>query len=403
MAALGAAGDPEGALDVFDALLAGADPADALRPPAAAAAAAAAPPPPRARPAQQGGGEVSGSSGGSGGDAAAFVSSVLAPEWRGVVPPARPGGGVPLPPGLAAQAAAAAAAKGAPGAAQAAAAAVAAKATSDGSGGAAPPLSQPRPLRRAGRASPGPWRELLDPARAGGSGKSGSSSSSSGSARSGRPAPAPLPRLAGPDAAAWSALVDVLVGAGRLADAEAALEGAVAAAAAARGPPPAEAFGALIKGLRRAPRRGSTSGNGAGGSGGGSGAGGAAERVAAAQRALRRFLALGGRPGRHMCDDVIALCLAAGDVRAARRVLRLMRLTGALADDATAAGYAAWLQRREAQLAAARRGPRGGGGAADGQGDGGPGGGGAQRGGLNQGLERLKWFLGLRNSYYAQD
>jgi hypothetical protein len=402
MVSLGDSGDVEASLDVFDALLGGETEAEALRakpgdagqsstaaadgdgeeqqqqPQAGSSRSARLA---RARPAG------SRSGGGSSSSAGPFAwSNVLAPEWRGVVgsedaiasagvraAAKRSGGGstsssssvpVDAAPGSDSSGSRSGSSSQRAAAAQRPAAA------------AQPPAANPR--RPSSRASSGPWRGiLLSPDR--------------------RP---DLPQVGGPDVTAWNALVNLLVGAGRLGEAEAALDGAVQAADAQQLPPPSEAFAALIKGLRGEKK--------GGGSGGGGSSGQLLKRQASAQRVLRRFLQLGGQPSRHMCDDVIALCLSCGDVRAARQVVRVMRLTGVLADDASEAGYQSWLERRQAQSRQAqqqRRAAAGGGGSADAAARGGGGGEGGQGGPdggdeVNMGLERMKWFLGLPNRYY---
>ncbi|WIA31295.1 hypothetical protein OEZ86_002197 [Tetradesmus obliquus] len=165
----------------------------------------------------------------------------------------------------------------------------------------------------------------------------------------------------------------------RLSDAAAAVErGVQAAAAAGQLTPPIEGFAALIRGYRNAGIK------------------------ARAVAALRRFLSLGGRPGRVMCNDVITLCLRDDDLRTARQVVRAMELTGCLSE-ADLAGYHGWFTRWEQRAAAAANGA---GAAAAGMGgvSGVPGSSsGSSSGSPVQAaaVERLKWWLGLPNSYYV--
>jgi pentatricopeptide repeat protein len=217
----------------------------------------------------------------------------------------------------------------------------------------------------------------------------------------------PLSAPLGPDAAAWNALVAALVKAGRFEDAADALErGTQASAAAGASRPPVEGYSALIRGYRRAGLR------------------------LQAVGLLRQFLNLGGRPERVMCDDVITLCLGARDLKTARKVVRAMEFTGCL--DAEGAGFyegwfARWevqqqpqllprhLQQQQQQLVGSRPVDRanssssssgGGFGGAD------PAAADAEQQGQQQpppgssgssgpvAVERLKWWLGLPNSYY---
>jgi hypothetical protein len=171
----------------------------------------------------------------------------------------------------------------------------------------------------------------------------------------------------------------VLVQSDRLSDAAAAVERCVqAAAAAGQAAPPIEGFAALIRGYRNAGIK------------------------ARAVAALRRFLSLGGRPGRVMCNDVITLCLRDDDPRTARQVVRAMELTGCLSE-ADLAGYHAWFERWEQRSAAAGSGAPAAGaaggyaGAPGGSSSGGVGGAAGQA----AAVERLKWWLGLPNSYYV--
>jgi hypothetical protein len=173
----------------------------------------------------------------------------------------------------------------------------------------------------------------------------------------------------------------VLVQSDRLSDAAAAVErGVQAAAAAGQAAPPIEGFAALIRGYRNAGIK------------------------ARAVAALRRFLSLGGRPGRVMCNDVITLCLRDDDPRTARQVVRAMELTGCLSE-ADLAGYHAWFARWEERSAAAGSGTATAGGAAGYAGA--PGGSSSSNGGVSgavgqaAAVERLKWWLGLPNSYYV--
>jgi hypothetical protein len=78
--------------------------------------------------------------------------------------------------------------------------------------------------------------------------------------------------------------------------AEAAVRGAVEAARAAARRPPIEAFGALIEGYARE------------------------QQLQPALGAFRAFLRMGGRPHRTMLDNVVGLCLKAGEVRWASQV-----------------------------------------------------------------------------------
>jgi hypothetical protein len=201
----------------------------------------------------------------------------------------------------------------------------------------------------------------------------------------------PLSAPIGPDTAAWNALVAALVRAGQLDDAAAALERSTQASAAAGAcRPPVEGYSALIRGYRRSGLKHKAVG------------------------LLRQFLNLGGRPGRVMCDDVITLCLEARDVKTARQVVRAMELTGCLDADGSAF-YDGWFQRwelqqqlqllpRHLQQSAAGAGSRGAAGARPGSSSGSsqlpaavPGSSGARP---PVAVERLKWWLGLPNSYY---
>ncbi|KAF6255695.1 hypothetical protein COO60DRAFT_1296468 [Scenedesmus sp. NREL 46B-D3] len=177
-------------------------------------------------------------------------------------------------------------------------------------------------------------------------------------------------------------LTSLLQAAGKAGNHAAALELFDAAAAAGQAAPPIEGFAALIRGYRNA---------------------GIKSRAVAA---LRRFLSLGGRPGRVMCNDVITLCLRDDDVKTARQVVRAMELTGCLSD-ADLGSYHDWFQRWEARNAAAVPAAAGAGSSAAamaGGYSGAPGGSGSGPGGAAgqaAAVERLKWWLGLPNSYYV--
>lgn len=198
----------------------------------------------------------------------------------------------------------------------------------------------------------------------------------------------PLSAPTGPDSAAWNSLVAALVKAGQLDDAAAALERSTqASAAAGASRPPVEGYSALIRGYRRA---------------------GLKQKAVAA---LRQFLNLGGRPGRVMCDDVITLCLDGKDVKTARQVVRAMELTGSLDADSSSF-YQGWFtrweqQQQQQQMPRTQREAA----ASRGAGDLSRGSDGVdvpeQRqlppdGSLSGtvAVERLKWWLGLPNSYY---
>jgi hypothetical protein len=256
-----------------------------------------------------------------------------------------------------------------------------ARAGSNGSGGPSTASARSRSAQSAGQ--PSSAREMVaGPAAA------GRNRDKQQRQQQQHPNVLPLTAVAGPDAVAWNALAAVLVQADRLSDAAAAVErGVQAAAAAGRAAPPIEGFAALIRGYRNA---------------------GIKPRAVAA---LRRFLSLGGRPGRVMCNDVITLCLRDNDLRTARQVVRAMELTGCLSD-ADLAGYHAWFSRWEARNAAAgvaAAGAVGGNGAAAAAGgySGVPPGSssssgvGGAAGGQAAAVERLKWWLGLPNSYYV--
>jgi hypothetical protein len=194
----------------------------------------------------------------------------------------------------------------------------------------------------------------------------------------------PLSAPIGPDTAAWNALVAALVRAGQLDDAAAALDRSTqASAAAGANRPPVEGYSALIRGYRRAGLKHKAVG------------------------LLRQFLNLGGRPGRVMCDDVITICLEAQDIKTARQVVRAMELTGCLDADGSTF-YDGWFRRwelqqqqmllpRHLQQSVVSRGAAGAGSSsssssgpplADGSGP------------KPVAVERLKWWLGLPNSYY---
>jgi pentatricopeptide repeat protein len=188
--------------------------------------------------------------------------------------------------------------------------------------------------------------------------------------------------------------VAALVKCGRLLEAEAALERTIQVAAAAQKVPPEGAFGAMIRGYRQT---------------------GQQEKAVAV---LRRLLQLGVKPADVVWEQVIDLCLQAGDYKAARQVVRAMELTGMAVDKAA---YDARFQRHQQQQQLMQKWQL------DGQGAG-VGGKGSQGVGMRKGsplgsgsegsdeaeqssssssssvrnpqVERLKWWLGLPNSYY---
>ena len=128
--------------------------------------------------------------------------------------------------------------------------------------------------------------------------------------------------------------------------------------------------------------------------------------------AFRRFLRLGGKPHRRMADAVVQLCLQQGQARVALQAIRAMQLAGVDAAD--------WQRFREIVLqhqSSLSRGGNGssstrsGTGALQGIRDAGRVGMMEQDGSSDSGsgsnpdiaLERLKWFLGLPNTYYQSD
>jgi hypothetical protein len=201
----------------------------------------------------------------------------------------------------------------------------------------------------------------------------------------------PLSAPIGPDSAAWNALVSALVRSGQLEDAAVALERSTQASAAGGASGPSVAgYSALMRGYRRAGLKHKAVG------------------------LLRQFLNLGGRPGRVMCDDAISLCLEARDIKTARQVVRAMELTGCLDADGSSF-YDGWFKRwelqqqqallpRHLQQSLASRGVRGSSSSSAGGSDAAaaadssqPGSGDGSR---PVAVERLKWWLGLPNSYY---
>jgi hypothetical protein len=115
-----------------------------------------------------------------------------------------------------------------------------------------------------------------------------------------------------------------------------------------------------------------------------------------------------------MCDDAISLCLEAQDVKTARQVVRAMELTGCL-DAEGISFYDGWFRRwelqqqqallpRHLQQSLVSRGARGDGCSAGGS-DAAAAAAAAGQPGSGDGsgpvaVERLKWWLGLPNSYY---
>jgi hypothetical protein len=157
-----------------------------------------------------------------------------------------------------------------------------------------------------------------------------------------------------------------------MAEAEAALERAVATADALQQPVPVKAFGLLINGYKW--RR----------------------RQPEALATLRRLLQLGGTPSAADWEDVLQLCIQGGEVKAARQVLRAMKLTGALDKGAAEAQLLAKYEQ-QAAAAAAGGGPVAGTSSSSSRG----GRQGAEANmGMGMGMERLKWWFGLPNSYY---
>lgn len=177
---------------------------------------------------------------------------------------------------------------------------------------------------------------------------------------------------AGPDVMAWTGLVAALVKCGCMAEAEAALERALATADALQQPVPVKAFGLLINGYKW--RR----------------------RQPEALATLRRLLQLGGTPSVADWEDVLQLCLQDGEVKAARQVLRAMKLTGVLDKGAAEAQLLAKYEQQVAAVAAGSA-PETTGGSSSSSNRGS-----RQGGEQNMGMERLKWWFGLPNSYYPQ-
>lgn len=166
---------------------------------------------------------------------------------------------------------------------------------------------------------------------------------------------------------------------GRMEDAERATERAAAAASSSGRPPPVEAYGALIRGYYRL------------------------RDLKPLIAAFRQFLRLGGRPNRKMANAVVRLCLFNGETSTALQAIRAMKLLGV---DMDVDQYKSWtlqVQRRQRSTVSGGAGSSGRG-APDGRGRGG------REDGTSrdlspaaEGLERLKWFLGLPNAYYESD
>lgn len=162
------------------------------------------------------------------------------------------------------------------------------------------------------------------------------------------------------DVEAWSALVDVHVVGGDMAAAQEAASSAASLAASLSQRPPVHAFNALINGYVRL------------------------RQLSPALDAFRQFLTLGGVPPRKMCDRVIKLAFFLGDFTAANKAMRAMQLVGVEVD---AIRYEEWLQQCQRKVNQRNQQQRSGG----------------DQVVSDKGFERLKWWLGLPNNYYAQE
>jgi pentatricopeptide repeat protein len=157
---------------------------------------------------------------------------------------------------------------------------------------------------------------------------------------------------------------------GQMDEAEAATVRATQLAASAGLPAPVEAYGALIRGYYRL------------------------RQLPPLLVAFRRFMRLGGRPNRRMANAVVRLCLVNGETSTALQAIRAMKLLGVDMDTDQYRSWVMQVQRRQKSTQSQDGGEGSGSSSGGGSGD---------SGALAQSLERLKWFLGLPNSYYAAD
>lgn len=199
----------------------------------------------------------------------------------------------------------------------------------------------------------------------------------------------------GPDLMAMNQAVHLFCQSGNMSKAEAAADRAASFAQSRGLPPPVEAYGALVKGYYKK------------------------KELGPLVAAFRKFLSLGGIPHRSMANAVVRLCLLKGDNTTALQAIRAMKLLGVDMDPERYRSWVMQVQKRAEEWKKrvdAAEGKR------------------SQEAqpdfmacsdeGLSSkndekssqtffndrivresqvGLERLKWFLGLPNSYYRSE
>ncbi|CAL8460726.1 g257 [Coccomyxa elongata] len=158
------------------------------------------------------------------------------------------------------------------------------------------------------------------------------------------------------DVAALNAAVDALARCGRMGDAERQLDHAMQLCERQGRQPPLEAYGALLAEYAR--RR----------------------DAEAALSVLRDFFERGGTPDDQMFDTVMDLCMRTGEFRRAMQVIRAMERVGQQVDKGRIKRALEDLLRQQSKLQGRQR-----------------------KRSRNEGLERLKFWLGIPNNYYESD
>ena len=151
------------------------------------------------------------------------------------------------------------------------------------------------------------------------------------------------------DVVCWNAMVSIYAAVGQMEEAEEMLTGAVQCAQRRKQPIPVEAFGAIIHGYTK--RR----------------------DLSAAIAKFRWFCNMGGHPDSPMLDTLLRSCIMKRDLPHALKILRATELLDKRID---LSKYREMLRRLEQEC----RGDQ-----------------------TNLGLERLKFWLGMPNSYYSAD
>ena len=200
----------------------------------------------------------------------------------------------------------------------------------------------------------------------------------------------------GPDLMAMNQAVYLFCQGGNMIKAEAAAARAASYALSCGLPPPVEAYGALIKGYYKR------------------------KELKPLVAAFRKFLSLGGIPHRAMANAVVRLCLLKGDNTTALQAIRAMKLLGVDMDPERYRSWVMQVQKRAeewkkrvnaSELKNAQEGEPDYKTASSEEGFSSLNSGNLSPTFFNDriiresqmGLERLKWFLGLPNSYYRTD